>query len=214
MPVLNIYSFVPSTKPAPVVLLLRSLRTKDTSVKYIGKTNQRQELCYAYVSLGSVPSLHFHKYKFPFQICSRVKKHLKSFTWCHKPLAPRGSWGYHCVHVWNERYKTPWNNQTMHIVSASAGADSKCNCNPPLCCFGFLEYPATWHNKHWDIQSKWSSKCWEKLYIIHLLECPPGKLKPTFLGTVNTSGPAKNFSRLLTIPLAYPPKRMIKTFCM
>lgn len=92
----------------------------------------------------------------------------------------------------------------MYIPSANTGAEHKCNCNR---CFGFLEYPAIWHNKHREIQSKWSSKCSEKLYIVHSLECPPSKIKPTFLGTVNTSGPAKHFSHLLTIPLVYPPKK-------
>lgn len=108
-------------------------------------------------------------------------------------------WGYHCIHLCNEGSKTP-----MYIPSANTGAEHKCNCNR---CFGFLEYPATWHNKHRDIQSKWSSKCSEKLYIVHSLECPPGKIKPTFLGTVNTSGTAKHFSHLLTIPLVYPQKK-------
>jgi len=61
-------------------LLFRSLRTKDTSVKYTGKAKRRQESFYAYVSLASMPSLCFHKYKFPFQICSRVKKHPRGFT--------------------------------------------------------------------------------------------------------------------------------------
>lgn len=45
-----------------------------------------------------------------------------------------------------------------------------------------------------------------------MLKYPYGKLNTTFFGSVNTTGPAKNFSHLQVLPFVYPPhKRMTKT---
>lgn len=106
------------------------------------------------------------------------------------------------VPLWREEHKTP-QNQTMPICLPRRARATRVTAILPLHCFGFLARPATCRNQRRDAQSKWA----EKLYSVHVLECPPGKLKPSFLGTVNTSGSAKNFSHLLTIPLVYPPEK-------